>query len=89
MLLKIDALVTQRGRFVLRHGYIRKLASELKDKALAELRARGFTKRAFTSFECLQTTPSYVRVYDEVIEATEQLTPFEQFFLLTHIESLR
>ena len=70
-------------------GYIRKLASELKDKALAELRARGFTKRAFTSFECLQTTPSYVRVYDEVIEATEQLTPFEQFFLLTHIESLR
>lgn len=70
-------------------GYIRKLASELKDKALAELRDRGFTKRAFTSFECLQTTPSYVRVYDEVIEATEQLTPFEQFFLLTHIESLR
>ena len=88
-MLKIDALVTQRGRFVLRHGYIRKLASELKDKALAELRARGFTKRAFTSFECLQAAPSCVLKYDEVIEATEKLTPFEQFFLLTHIESLR
>ena len=70
-------------------GYIRKLASELKDKALDELRARGFTKRAFTSFECLQAAPSCVLKYDEVIEATEKLTPFEQFFLLTHIESLR
>ena len=70
-------------------GYIRKLASELKDKALAELRARGFTKRAFTSFECLQAAPSFVLKYDEVIEATEKLTPFEQFFLLTHIANMK
>ena len=81
-----DALAEQ---YHTKAGNIRKMASVEKRKALEAVRNQGFNKRAFTAFECLQAAPSYVRVYDEVIEATEQLTPFEQFFLLTHIEDMK
>ena len=70
-------------------AYIRKLAAQVKDKVLAEVRDRGFNKGAFTSMQMMQATPSYVREYDEVIEATENLTPFEQFLLLKHIGDMK
>jgi len=68
--------------------YIRKLASQVKDKVLAGVKARGFNQRAFTSIQMVQATPSYIREYEEVIEATEIITPFEQFLLLKHIEDI-
>lgn len=69
--------------------YIRKLANQVKEKALAEVRARGFNKRTFTAIESLQASPGFVRIYDEIIEATEILAPFERFLLLKYIEDMK
>ena len=68
--------------------YIRKLATQVKDKVLAQVQAQGFNKRAFTSIQMIQAKPSYIREYEEIVEATETITPFEQFLLLKHIEDI-
>lgn len=70
-------------------AYIRKLAAQVKDKVLAQVQAQGFDKRAFTSLQMIQAKPFYIREYEEIVEATEKLTPFEQFLLLKHIEDLK
>ena len=70
-------------------GYIRKLAAIEKKKALDAVQKQGFNKRTFTAIELIQAKPNYVETYDKVIEATEKLTPFEQFFLLKHIGDLK
>lgn len=70
-------------------GYIRKLAALQKKKALEALQKQGFNKRAFTAIELIQAKPGYTETYDKVMEATEKLTPFEQFMLLKHIEDMK
>ena len=70
-------------------GFIRKLASQEKKKALEAVQKQGFNKQAFTSIEFIQDKPRYAEAYDTVIEATEKLTPFEQFLLLKHIEDMK
>lgn len=70
-------------------GYIRKLAALQKKKALEAVQKQGFNKRAFTSIELIQAKPRYTETYDRVMEATEKLTPFEQFMLLKHIEDMK
>lgn len=70
-------------------GYIRKLAALQKKKALEALQKQGFNKRAFTAIELIQAKPGYTETYDKVMEATEKLTPFEQFLLLMHIEDMK
>ena len=70
-------------------GYIRKLAAIEKKKALDAVQKQGFNKRTFTAIELIQAKPNYVETYDKVIEATEKLTPFEQFLLLKHIGDLK
>ena len=70
-------------------AYIRKLAAQVKDKVLAQVQAQGFDKRAFTSIQMIQAKPSYIRGYEEIVEATEKLTPFEQFLLLKHIDDMK
>lgn len=70
-------------------GYIRKLAAIEKKKALDAVQKQGFNKRTFTAIELIQAKPNYVETYDKVIEATEKLTPFEQFMLLKHIEDMK
>ena len=70
-------------------GYIRKLAALQKKKALEAVQKQGFNKQTFTAIEFIQEKPNYAETYDKVIEATEKLTPFEQFLLLKHIEDMR
>ena len=70
-------------------GYIRQLAFREKKKALEAVQKQGFNKRTFTSLESMPASPFFVREYDEVIEATEDLSPFEQFLLLKHIEDMK
>ncbi len=70
-------------------GYIRKLAALQKKKALEAIQKQGFNKRAFTAIELIQAKPGYTETYDKVMEATEKLTPFEQFMLLKHIEDMK
>ena len=69
--------------------YIRKMAAVEKKKALDAVQKQGFNKQTFTSIEFIQAKPNYTETYDKVIEATENLTPFEQFLLLKHIEDLK
>lgn len=70
-------------------GYIRKMAAVEKKKALDAVQMQGFNKQTFTSIELIQAKPNYTETYDKVIEATEKLTPFEQFLLLMHIEDMK
>ena len=70
-------------------GYIRKMAAVEKKKALDAVQKQGFNKQTFTAIELIQAKPNYTETYDKVIEATEKLTPFEQFLLLMHIEDMK
>lgn len=70
-------------------GYIRKLAALQKKKALEAVQKQGFNKRTFTAIELIQEKQTNTYMYDKVIEATEKLTPFEQFMLLKHIEDMK
>ena len=65
------------------------MAAVEKKKALDAVQKQGFNKQTFTSIEFIQAKPNYTETYDKVIEATENLTPFEQFLLLMHIEDMK
>ena len=67
--------------------YIRQLATEGKKAALAEARRQGFSESSMNEVYMgfLQAEAPAKDVNDEVIQATEQLGPYQQFMLLRHL----
>ena len=69
-------------------SYIRKLASEGRQEALDQARRMGFGPRSMgtVSMEMIQVKKA-PDVYEMVIQATSELTPYQQFKLLRHLAS--
>ena len=67
--------------------YIRKLASEGKQEALAQARRMGFDAHSMgeVSMEFVQVKKRVPDVHEMVIQASEKLTPYQQFMLLRHL----
>ena len=67
--------------------YIRQLATEGKKAALAEARRQGFSESSMNEvyMGMLQVQSPARDINDEVIQATEKLSPYQQFMLLRHL----
>lgn len=67
--------------------YIRQLATEGKKAALAEARRQGFNESSMNEvyMGMLQVQSPARDINDEVIQATEKLSPYQQFMLLRHL----
>lgn len=68
-------------------SYIRKLASEGKDAAIAEVHRRGFNQKSWAqvSIGFLQASNPILDYYDQVLEAVNKLDPYQQFMFLRHL----
>lgn len=67
--------------------YIRQLATEGKKAALAEARRQGFSESSMNEvyMGMLQVQSTARDINDEVLQATEKLSPYQQFMLLRHL----
>ena len=70
--------------------YIRQLATEGKKAALAEARRQGFSERSMNEvyMGMLQAKVPARDLNDEVLQATDQLNPYQQFMLLRHLSQM-
>lgn len=72
-------------------SYIRQLAIKGKNAALAEARRQGFSERSLNevSIGFLQVRkPEIPDIRDQVIKASSELTPYQQFIFLRHLASI-
>lgn len=69
--------------------YIRKLANAGKQEALDQARRMGFGPRSMgeVGMEFIQVMKRVPDVHEMVIQASEKLTPYQQFMLLRHLAS--
>lgn len=67
--------------------YIRKLASEGKKAALAEVRRQGFNEKSMAevSMGYIQATTPAQDINDKVLKAVSELDSFQQFMFLRHL----